>query len=515
MSDELYAFRRNVVLVASAGTGKTHALVGVLVHALLGVSDLAPRKGVDPARVAATTFSRKAAAEIRERLVTELERLAFGAPSAYEADLARAATRLEMPWGPAVCAARSREALARVELATIGTLHGLAYSVARTHALALGLPPSFTVASQDESDAWASASVEAAMVERAARDPDAVRDLLRAMRGTERARDEIVRLLGQLEEDGREAASLVLPEGDAQFLERRMTALLDAARAATADARYAEAARALLDARERGDVHEIAEAASELLGIRKARDKPDWLSFREDLRGASNRERAHGLVYAWAARDRAVPSAALVRDLLARAQTLLAEAHARAGAVGFGAALRLARDALRDDPVAAARASGAYDALLVDEFQDTSRVQVDLLRLLWERDPRARAPGAMPVFGDYRPRGLLVVGDRKQSIYAFRGADVGVFVTTCVELAGERARGALEIPSGTVATPARATADFFALRENYRANAPLIAFVNAFSREALVGDGADLSEARYAEAVESLLPSPTTPPARG
>ena len=38
MSD-LYAFKRNVVLVASAGTGKTHALVGVILHALLGVSE--------------------------------------------------------------------------------------------------------------------------------------------------------------------------------------------------------------------------------------------------------------------------------------------------------------------------------------------------------------------------------------------------------------------------------------------------------------------------------------------
>ena len=38
---ELYAFRRNVVLVASAGTGKTHALVGVLVHALRA-GDIAP-----------------------------------------------------------------------------------------------------------------------------------------------------------------------------------------------------------------------------------------------------------------------------------------------------------------------------------------------------------------------------------------------------------------------------------------------------------------------------------------
>ncbi|HEY2517930.1 MAG TPA: UvrD-helicase domain-containing protein, partial [Polyangiaceae bacterium] len=80
----LYAFRRNLVLAASAGTGKTHSLVGVLIHALLGATEMggAPCDPVDPRKVVATTFSRKAAAEIRARVVEELERLAGGDPNA-------------------------------------------------------------------------------------------------------------------------------------------------------------------------------------------------------------------------------------------------------------------------------------------------------------------------------------------------------------------------------------------------------------------------------------------------
>ena len=509
MTAELYAFRRNVVLVASAGTGKTHALVGVLVHALLGVSDLS-QGALDPARIAATTFSRKAAAEIRARLTTELERLAFGGASPYEDALAGAAKRLDVPWGPAVCAERARAALARAERATIGTLHGLAYSIARTHAFALGLPPSFAVASEDDTDAWASAAIEAALVERAARDADGVRDLFRVMRGTERAQSELVRILLALEEDGREATTLAAPEGDADVLASRVVTLVEQARALRDDARCATEARALVDAYAARDVPSLVRATSELFAVRRPRGEDGWLPIRDELPGGTLRERAETLVRAWAARERVVPAATLVRDVLARAQTLLAEAHARAGAVGFGAALRLARDALRDDPSAAARASSAYDALLVDEFQDTSRVQVELLRLLWQRDPRSRAPGAMPVFGDLRPRGLLVVGDRKQSIYAFRGADVGVFVATCIELAGERAASALEVPAGSSPMPARTTADFFVLRESYRATAPLIDFVNAFSAECLVARDDDPSEARYAPVVESLVPSATT-----
>ena len=44
MSDEtLFAFRRNLVVAASAGTGKTHSLVGVVIHVLLGASELGVR----------------------------------------------------------------------------------------------------------------------------------------------------------------------------------------------------------------------------------------------------------------------------------------------------------------------------------------------------------------------------------------------------------------------------------------------------------------------------------------
>src|SRR5262249_48788069 len=80
----IHAFPRDLVLAASAGTGKTHALVGVVVNLLLG--DRTPNDGrgraepVDPSRVVATTFSRKAAAEIRARVAQEIDRLA-SAPS--------------------------------------------------------------------------------------------------------------------------------------------------------------------------------------------------------------------------------------------------------------------------------------------------------------------------------------------------------------------------------------------------------------------------------------------------
>ena len=102
----IYAFRRNLVVAASAGTGKTHSLVGVLVHLVLGASELGGegvREPVEPSRIVATTFSRKAAAEIRTRLVDSLERLAAGdAKAPYHADLAAAMERAGRPaWSDA------------------------------------------------------------------------------------------------------------------------------------------------------------------------------------------------------------------------------------------------------------------------------------------------------------------------------------------------------------------------------------------------------------------------------
>ena len=111
----LYAFRRNLVLAASAGTGKTHSLVGVIIHLLVGASELGGRglhDPVPPSRIVATTFSRKAAAEIRSRVVEELERLASADPRAkYRADLDAARARHGMaPWSDAELSALARRA---------------------------------------------------------------------------------------------------------------------------------------------------------------------------------------------------------------------------------------------------------------------------------------------------------------------------------------------------------------------------------------------------------------------
>lgn len=106
-------------------------------------------------------------------------------------------------------------------------------------------------------------------------------------------------------------------------------------------------------------------------------------------------------------------------DLARRALApLLAEVHramrAR-GAETFSALLRDARDTLARHPAVRARLCDEIRQLMVDEFQDTDRVQCEILRLLALDGPRAERPG------------LFLIGDPKQSIYGWRDADLAAY----------------------------------------------------------------------------------------
>ena len=65
--------------------------------------------------------------------------------------------------------------------------------------------------------------------------------------------------------------------------------------------------------------------------------------------------------------------------------------------------------------------------IMIDEFQDNNSVQRDLLFLLSERNSIRGQAGQIPTIQDLESEKLFFVGDEKQSIYSFRGADVSVF----------------------------------------------------------------------------------------
>jgi ATP-dependent exoDNAse (exonuclease V) beta subunit len=117
------------------------------------------------------------------------------------------------------------------------------------------------------------------------------------------------------------------------------------------------------------------------------------------------------------------------------------------GFLGFGDLLVRTRDLLRDNRSVRARVKARFHRIFVDEYQDTSPVQEELVALLAE-DPSRGArlsfarTSAGPLADVVVPHGrLFLVGDPKQSIYGFRGADAGVFTRAMRALCTPAAEG--------------------------------------------------------------------------
>ncbi|MFS8071154.1 MAG: UvrD-helicase domain-containing protein, partial [Byssovorax sp.] len=102
----IFAFRRNVVVAASAGTGKTHRLTALYLLLALGLTsmgqtdDTTPAPPVSPDRLVATTFSRAAALEVSLRIERALGDLAAwdgGMPPAFDAVIRARSAALGRP----------------------------------------------------------------------------------------------------------------------------------------------------------------------------------------------------------------------------------------------------------------------------------------------------------------------------------------------------------------------------------------------------------------------------------
>jgi ATP-dependent exoDNAse (exonuclease V) beta subunit len=135
------------------------------------------------------------------------------------------------------------------------------------------------------------------------------------------------------------------------------------------------------------------------------------------------------------------------------------------GELAFHDLLVLARRLLRSNPQVRERLHQRYSRILLDEFQDTDPIQIELAVLLAATDPVTDQPWQELAAGLSGGR-LVVVGDPKQSIYRFRRADMGVYSDA------ERALGA---------EPTRLTT-------NFRSVPGIVAWVNSFF-EQVMGDG--------------------------
>ena len=111
--------------------------------------------------------------------------------------------------------------------------------------------------------------------------------------------------------------------------------------------------------------------------------------------------------------------------LLEEFQELANNLKRTSGCLTFKDIANLALCTLRDHPEIRQIEKQKYKAIMIDEFQDNNSEQRDMLFLLAE-NPERTAKG-VPAVEELCPEKLFFVGDEKQSIYRFRGADVSVF----------------------------------------------------------------------------------------
>jgi ATP-dependent helicase/nuclease subunit A len=420
---------RNVVLEASAGTGKTSVLVARYVNLLA--------RGVDPANILAITFTRKAAAEMRDRIIRELRKAAGQATF----DRAR--------W------TAIRDRLADVQISTIDAF---CLSLLREFPLEADLDPGFGMADETEVPRLVDRSLDrslAIFIGLAKREPDLA--LVLAQLGLNRTREGLAHLLqrrlvawdvldrflargpSDLTADAicRRAvdalASLFATAGGAGGLDRfcaegpvRQPRYLLLAQ----DLRRLHAFRDAGDAAVRGLLTRVAAHFLKADGRPRTTDRIHPYRT-EDYPGpdAGRRHRQEALrlgepieaIIRAFSRDLNVVLARGIRRMFAIALAQYQTALNERSLLDFSDVLQRAVDLLgRMDEFSQSRyrLEGRYHHVLVDEFQDTSRKQWELVSLLVKSWGEGAGIAADP--------SIFIVGDRKQSIYRFRDADVAV-----------------------------------------------------------------------------------------
>lgn len=400
------AFERNLVVSAGAGSGKTAVLVELYLRLLAGETSLPQPLSVE--EIAAITFTDKAAVEMKERVRQGIRsRIGRGDQTADWHALLRTLPR-----------------------AVISTFHSLCSRILRENPAEAEVDPSFLLLDELSSQAELDAALDELLENELRGRSTEIRLLLRHFPLSGAGRGKGVR---------EHLADLVrgmsgTAEADTLF--------------AKANARWEELARQIFDEKVR-ELADLADEMERILGGKR-------LSFHEKL------EQLHRLV----TRERLTPGdegTALLLDtmgqcvagnwgkekevkdrLLQCLDTLqdccwqlrsspvatallqlasrLAEQYAvrkeRRGALDFDDLQLKARNLLLRNPAIRSEYRTRFPVLMVDEFQDTNRLQKELVELLCGEGQR-----------------LFVVGDPKQSIYLFRGAEVAVFGEIQVEVA--------------------------------------------------------------------------------
>jgi len=413
----------NLLVEAGAGSGKTESLAQRMVSGIVS--------GYDVSQMAAVTFTRRAAAELRGRF-----QLALEARLAEEAD--------------SDARARVRTALAHLESFFAGTIHSFCARLLRERPVEVGLAPGFTeVEEADDTEMRKQAWRDYLDRERSNGSP-----LLRELSDADvrtRDLDNAFGVICTFEEVDFPPGEGKLPDMSKAWneLAQFLGALQELLPGPISDDTTCDVQERLRDdlpklgiaRRQRpGDLVELLRRWESGLKITQkwwADDTAEKKRLAAETARLLADFRAITVVPFLAAWRQYVYRMAM--SLMVGARAFAREARFRSLKLNYGDLLQGAARLLRDHPEVRRALQEKYRWLYVDEFQDTDPVQAEVM--LWlashpETPPTAKDPFAVRL----RPGSLFIVGDPKQSIYRFRRADVEVYnrVRRVIEREGGR-----------------------------------------------------------------------------
>jgi ATP-dependent helicase/nuclease subunit A len=410
---------RNVVVVAGAGTGKTTILVNRILNLLLREPN-----PLAITEIVALTFTNKSATEMKQRLRAQLLRLT------EQADDMIAVFRTRYHLSAEQVGERARTALEQLEKAEIGTLHSFAAHLLRLHPLESEIDPFFQ---EDDGsrfkelfhsswDRWLDDELGSAGPQHdrwrrvlGGTTLDDLQQFTAALAGDFLDLDELDRQCRSLSLEGALHDWVAATQGRAATLLEAQ----DRPKRRKAEQMLAAAVRSLALLLEYGPPGLAHLSQEERTVLEKDPGKApvgwDELAFKEAI---SIIRLAQQLLTVDQSYFQEVVT--LVRPFL----DLVRHGFLTSGRISFDGLLARAKTLLREHPAVRARIKQAYRAILVDEFQDTDPVQYEIILYLGER---AGSHQTSWHDVDLEPGKLFIVGDPKQSIYAFRRADIEAF----------------------------------------------------------------------------------------
>lgn len=443
---------QNTIVIAGAGTGKTHLLVDRITYTALG-------KDVPITEIVSLTFTEKAAAEMKSRLM-ELMRDILSVETMNNKtgndeikilinDLCE---RFNL--SPSLVFVRARQVLNDLDKAQIGTIHSFCAHLLRLYPLEAGVDPSF--------------EVDEGLYENIIFDHEWHKWLETELSSSSPNSAQWLELLRKVELDDIRNLARTICSPRVNIRELRNQQNFE-----TKIKPLKEEVDNLLEKHSDSNKGRLYKIQSQLMVAKKvleyvlsstpielSSDDENWISKPVGKAGDWSDDEVNRvktiLVYTKALINQSEQIINQALDLLTSFVDRFAEVYKKEGYVSFDGLLVYARDLVKTNFRVREELKTTYKTILIDEFQDTDPLQGELILYLAEK-----SGGKAKNWDEIKlaPGKLFIVGDPKQSIYRFRKADIQAF-QNIVEFVKNQGAGK------------------WALKTNFRSNSRIVDGVN-------------------------------------